>query len=591
MHHSFLSSCSALALLLVAAIPSVAHAQAYQKIAPHQPPSLPAPSAIVPPAVPMGAGGSQQVLIPALKGLIFLDKSQSVVPAGVSDDLSGIHQQGLPSLSTPGFTHELTGFLGQPLTLADLNEISQRTQSWYRAHGYPFLTVSIPPQNISNGIVQVVVTRYKVGDVRVAGNRWFSASLIKRASGLKSGQTLSLPDVQADMVWLNANDFRTVNAIFSPGAAPGTTDITLQTTDHMPLYVYGTYDNQGAPSLGRGEWGVGAVWGNAFGRDQTLSYQFTRSQTGQYNAHAMNWTIPLVWRDKVILFGSYSTQRPSVGEGNEDFDDTGHSGQASIRYLHNLPVVRFVPSASVVSDVQIGYDFKASNSNLEFGGVKVFSGSSQVDQFPLILDATERDAYGQTSFQNELDLSPGRLTGKNNDAAFKENVPGSSASYYVNRISLTRSFFLPGGCSWSSHVLGQFANHNLIYSEQMALGGMYTVRGYDSDTVLGSQGVLIQNEFHLPPFSLLRLTSFKSAVIPDDQEQLGVFYDYGHVSQIERIPHAVNKADLASVGLDLHTVVGRYVTVAWDLGWRLRNAPTDGGKGHAFGDVSLTVGF
>ncbi|MBS0967259.1 hypothetical protein JK165_14495, partial [Acetobacter okinawensis] len=34
--------------------------------------------------------------------------------------------------------------------------------------------VSIPPQNISNGVVQIVVTEYRLGTVKTAGNHWFS---------------------------------------------------------------------------------------------------------------------------------------------------------------------------------------------------------------------------------------------------------------------------------------------------------------------------------------------------------------------------------------------------------------------------------
>lgn len=591
MRRTFFSNCSGMTLLLFAVMPALAHAQAYERIAPHQPPSLPTPPLNMPPATPVPAGGSQRVLLPALKGLVFLDKSQSLVPNGVPDSQIGIHQQGLPALSTPDFTHEITGFLGRPLTLAGLNEIVIATENWYRAHGYPFLAVNIPPQNISNGIVQVVVTQYKIGDVRVTGNRWFSSNLIKRESDLASGQTLSLAKVKTDMNWLNTNDFRTVNAVFSPGATQGTTDITLETKDRLPLYVYGTYDNQGTPNLGRGEWGVGAVWGNAFGRDQTLSYQFTRSVTGQYNAHSLNWTIPLPWRDKLLVFGSYSMERPAIDTPDDDFSETGHSGQASIRYVHSLPVIELGPHMSLNTDLQIGYDFKTSNNNLEFGGVNVFNSKAEVDQFPIIFNATETDRHGQTSFQNQLDLSPGNLTGANNTAAFKKLVPGSCASYYADQISLGRTVFLPGDFAWTGHVLGQFTNHNLVYSEQLALGGMSAVRGYDTDTALGSEGIIIQNEFRAPPVSLFELTGLKSAIIPRDTEQLGVFYDYGHVSQIQRIPDTVNGVDLASVGLDLHATVGPYVTVAWDLGWRLRNAPTDGGKDHAFGDVSLTVGF
>lgn len=582
---------SGLAALLLCALPALAHAQAYERIAPHQPPAAPAPSLAVPAQSPVPVGGSQAVLLPELKGLVFVNNSQSVVLNGSPDNQTGVYQQGLPGLSTPEFKHKMAMFLGHKLTMADLNEICWVTQDWYRTHGHPFLSVSIPPQNISNGIVQVVVIQYRVGSVRVAGNRWFSSGLIRRESGLSNGQILDLANVKADMSWLNENDFRTVNAIFAPGAKQGTTDVTLQTKDHFPVYIYGTYDNQGVPALGRREWGVGAVWGNAFNRGQILSYQFTRSDTGRYNAHSANWTIPLPWRDKIVIFGSYATEQPSLGADGKYFNESGHSSQASFRYVHNLPLVQLGPFVSLTSDLQLGYDYKASNNNLEFGGIKVFNGTAAIDQFPVILDVTENDTNGQAVFQNELDLSPGGLTGANNNADFENLLPGSSASYYVDQISLTRTSFLPDNFSWTSRVIGQFTNHNQMYSNQLALGGMYSVRGYNTDTATGSEGVITQNEIRTPAFSLIGLTKFKSDTIPHDAEQLGLFFDYGHVSQVRPISNTGNAADLSSVGLDLHTTIERNFTLAWDLGWRLRNTPTDNGKGHAFADFSMSVGF
>lgn len=586
-----LFSRSGLVLLFFSALPSLAHAQAYQRIAPHQPPVTKAPQIVMPTQDTTPVGGSEMVLLPELKGLVFLDNTNSVIHDGVPDNQIGIHQQGLPSLSTGRFAGKMSRFLGRKLTMASLNQISRVTEDWYRTRGYPFLSVSVPPQNISNGIVQVVVTQYKVGEVRVAGNRWFSSHLIKQQSGLRSGQTLDLAKVRADMSWLNENDFRTVSAIFSPGAQQGTTDVTLQTKDHLPLYVYSTYDNQGVPTQGRGEWGVGAVWGNMLNHGQVLSYQFTRSVTGQYSAHSANWSAPLPWRDKVILFGSYATERPDVGAVGEGFDEVGHSSQASLRYVHRFTTVQISPSVSLITNIQVGYDFKSSNNDLEFGGVKVFKGTAQIAQFPIIFNADEGDAYGQTTFQNEIDLSPGGLTATNNKEAFEKLVPGSSASYYVDQVSLMRTTFLPYGLSWTSRVLRQFTNHNQMYSNQLSLGGMYSVRGYYTDSALGSQGIFTQNEIRTPAFSVMGMTRFKSDAGLHDNEQLGVFFDYGHVAQIQPIPDTVNSADLASAGVDLHTTIGNAITVVWDVGWRLRNAPTYGGKGGGFGDVAATVGF
>ncbi|WP_204310334.1 POTRA domain-containing protein, partial [Enterobacter cloacae] len=65
-------------------------------------------------------------------------------------------------------------YLGRPLTRAGLNAIARLVRDAYRAAEQPFLEVSVPPQNVQSGVVQFVVTPYRVGEIRVTGNKHFS---------------------------------------------------------------------------------------------------------------------------------------------------------------------------------------------------------------------------------------------------------------------------------------------------------------------------------------------------------------------------------------------------------------------------------
>ncbi|MBB2188347.1 ShlB/FhaC/HecB family hemolysin secretion/activation protein, partial [Gluconacetobacter liquefaciens] len=493
---------------------------------------------------------------------------------------------GLPLLDDAAFGREMAARLGRPLSFADLNAIAQRVSQLYRQQGHPFVYVTIPPQNVSGGTVQIVVTEYRLGSVRPQGNRWFSDRLLRQESGLVPGSTLDLGDVQAGLDRLNGNPFRSVDALFAPGHAQGTTDVVLQTKDRLPLHVYGSYDNAGVPILGHSEWAVGGTWGNVAGLGQTLSYQFTHAVSDRYSGHALTWTAPLPWHDRLQVFGSYAWEKPDFKSDNVSLGQTGHSGQASLRYIHDLPTLRLGPHVRLTEDIQVGFDFKTTNNTLEFGGVRVFDSHAEVDQFPILYNAAMTDPYGQTTFQNQLVLSPGGLSGANRKSDFQVLVPGSTDQYVYDTMSLTRTTWLPGGLSWILQATGQVSSSNLMYSNQVALGGLYNGRGYFTDTALGSEGVSVTNDLRSPAFSITRLMGLH----PDtpDTEQVGVFYDYGHVSQVRDIPRAKNETDLSSIGLDLHSSVGRYASLTFNVGWRLRGLPADldqngfGNKG-AFG--------
>ncbi len=376
-----------------------------------------------------------------------------------------------------------------------------------------------------------------------------------------------------------------MTTVFKPGAQPGDTDVVLVTEDRLPLRLYASYDNAGVSSLGRGEWSLGAVWGNVLGLDEQLAYQFTRATSGRFDAHSLSWTAPLPWQDKLVAFGSYEQEHPDLGPY---FSDPGHSAQASLRYVHTLPFVQLASGVALRQDVQIGYDFKSTNNALEFGEVQVFSSEVEINQFPIVYEASQTDPYGRTTLGNQFVYSPGEITGDNTNAAFRVAVPHSSAGYFYDRLELTRVTLLPAGFSWVERIIGQIANGNLQYSEQLGAGGASSVRGYYTDTTIGSNGVLASQEIRFPALTLPGLPGQGGA--GEDGLQFGVFQDWGHIQQPDAIAERVNHASLSSAGVDGHLTMGRYVDLRLDIGWQLRAVPGTNDRG-SFADVAVTVGF
>ncbi len=573
---------SLIAAMLIGLSPLAAQAQDYQHIAPNLPPKEEAPT-LTPPSAPLPESSSQTPLIPKLKGLLFVAGSKQMTatgaPASVTDP-SGIDASQISELNDRHFVTQLTAFVGRPMTLADLDRIKSQTTNWLREHGRPFVDVTVPPQNIASGVVQVVVTQYKLSRVEVQGARYFSSSLIRETSGLQPGQTPRLDDLQNDLDRLNRNPFLNVDAVFKPGAQTGETDVMLNAKDRLPLRVYSGYDTLGVRSLGISEYNTGVNWGNAFGTGQILSYQFTRSFSGRSVSHSVSDTIPLPWGDQLLIFGSYGVQRPLVAE---IFNDVGHSGQASVRYVRPLPRIHHF-----TEDIQLGYDFKTTDNNLEFAGFQVFAGQAEVDQFPLVYEGTLNERFGQTAIQNMFVFSPGGLTPGNTTAAASTLVPGAKAHYLYNRFLITQTTPLPKGFSAISRVTFQSSNGNLPYSEQVGGGGVGSVRGYYTDTALGSEGEMFSQELRLPAFGLSR--AFERGSQFGDKAQFGVFFDYASLRQVRPIPDVEDAVDLASVGFLARYSISRFLDLQYDMGRRLRRAPTVPSLGF-YGQISLTGSF
>ena len=347
-----------------------------------------------------------------------------------------------------------------------------------------------------------------------------------------------------------------------PIAAPSGDPIAAT---RLPVEVWATFDNQGYSGYGQNEWTVGGAWRNVGGFGQSLSYTFTRSFKGLYSANALTYTAPLPWSDELQISASYTTEANSPGT---DHEKTGLSPVVSPRYLHNLRSQDLSDGVALQHDVQIGYDFKKSSDNEDLAFEQAYR-TVEVDQFPLIYDATIADPWGRTVLQNILMLSPGGLDGEDSTEAYRRIWQNASARYVYDNINLTRTTSLPRDFAWVLRAQAQLSSGNLPGAEQVCLGGMKSVRGFTPNAYCDSQGVILSNELWTPGFQFGRLTPW--TLPAGEQSQIGLFVDYGQVA-----PHTGVRAQhvaLASVGPVLRIQVGRYVGLSFDAGFQLAAAP------------------
>ena len=570
------------------------------------------------PKIPAGPKqGADHVILPNLKGLVFIDNLGALKKGGTAG--SGVVTQNLPMLDDPAIHDQLAGFIGKPLTQASVQDLGSLIADWYRQKKYPFVDVSVPAgQDVTNGVVQVVVAESHLGKVGARGNYWFSSEFLESQVRLKPGDRINIGDLEDDKNWINQNPFRLVNIVASRGDDPGVTDLTVDTVvEKFPVRGYVGYANNGTPLIGHDRWNVGFIWGNAAWHDDQFSYQFSSSDDfwhsrekidgvepdAQFRSHTVNYAYVLPWRDKVIVYGYYIEATPKLDPAfAQTFGarQTGEDGSAGIRYSMRLPSTR-----KFDEHVEFGYEFKTSNNNLIFG-VPFISGSNtttEVDQFVVEYDATLRDDYGQTEATNSFVFSPGGLTDLNHSRFFEAQT-GSNAirsSYVYDHIALTRVTGLPldsdwakklgwfGGVTAITKVVAQVADGNLLPSEQLGAGGAASVRGYDERAANGAEGILFSQEFRTPAFSLAK--EFLHTNSPwNDQTQLGVFYDFGNVSDVNQIPNTPSSTQLSSVGMGFHLLAGpdQNIRIDLDYGFQLHKLP--GAQNDSqYGHIAVTL--
>lgn len=549
-----------------------ASAQSYRDVTPNPPPALERSTSS--PTPPEPADNSTQVAVESLHGLVFIADSRTGSSPLTQISDGAITAKGLPLLDE-SFLASFTADLGRPMTFGRLAQIRQSVVKRYRDAGQPLVDVYLPEQDVTSGVIQIAVVSYRLGKVVARGNRYFSDRLLTGEMPLVSGDWIREADVSSGLALLNLNPYRTVQVVYASGASEDSTDVVLETQDRLPLRVTAGYDNAGVSQLGRDRFFAGVDYGNLFGLDQQIGYQFTTSGdvfsgspdiTGGPNrprfvAHSFNYSAPLPWLDRVELFGMYAQSTPHLPDA---YGQTGISAQLSFRYDWRL-----APLGLWQQQVQLGYDFKRSNNDLEFGGFQVFNSNTHIHQFVLAYDATRTDTLGHASANATVVLSPGHLDGDDNNAAFDTARLGASSRYAYLQLAAQRDISIAAGFSVFAGGLFQWTPNTLLPSEELGLGGDSSVRGYQPYVVEGDRGWDIQTELRTPPIAF---GTTAAALQPF------LFVDAGHAWNRIDEPSEPNNGLLLSVGAGLRFQFSRYINVRGTLGFPLRAAVPGGAR-------------
>lgn len=502
----------------------------------------------------------EQILVDRLNALILFD-DVAEFDRSTQVRASGIELEKLDTEDKAALEKLLHTFLSKPITLKLLDEINQSIVEFYRLNDRPIVDVFAPEgQDITDGVVKIVVIFGRRGEVSVEGSDHFSPESILDQIRIGAGDVLSESALRAELDWFNQNPFRKVNLIMQRGQEFGTTDLVFDVTGRRPYRFYGGLEDSGTGLTGKERWFSGFNWGNVFGLNHQLNYQFTSAfDIDVLNAHSFSYIAPLPWRHTLDIFGAYVESAPDIT--STGFTIEGQSWQLGARY--RIPMKNF---HSLRHDIQLGYDFKRSNNNLEFGSVSVFSSFTTVSQFVLGYKANLADKLGTTQAGLKLFISPGDMFSDNTDVKFTASRADASSDYMMLRFNVERLTRLPVNFSWYTEFSLQASNENLLGSEQLGIGGYQSVRGYDDYQVVADEGIVFRNEIRSPEYSILKI--FGLDQFPDQFQAL-VFTDYGIVSNRHPL-QGEESVSLLSAGVGFRYSVFPYLTARFDYGWQLK---------------------
>ncbi len=508
---------------------------------------------------------------PLMKGLILLSQTGQVQKDGVND-FDGIRTE---AIEIPGGAEQLDYYLhplfyNQPLNEATLQRLERQLILYYRGQGHPVVLVQIPDQDVTNGVVQVVIHESRLGEIRTTGESYFSSGLIKSYFRLKPNEPIDAFQLQNDLAWFNQSPFHHTEAVYAPGTQEWTTDLELMTTDRIPIRVYGGGDNTGVTDIGRARFFAGFDWGNVFGLNHILTFQGTTSaDRKQFRAVTFDYKAPFPWKQALRLYGGYSRAEPNVPVR---LTASGYSEQLSLRY--ELP---FKPLyLGYQQGIVVGADYKKMNNTFEFStgeSIVSFGRPLQISQFVTAYTVGWEMGRHWIDMEVWLYWSPGRIFKYQSPGAYINERPHAKSKYLYEKIGFTWRYRFPSNCVISTQVRGQVANRNLVPSEQYGIGGYDTVRGYEERQFNADLAFIGNFEFKAPPFSPFSLCGLRKL---DDQLTLLAFLDYGVGGSVQNVAGAVNHQYMIGIGPGLRYIMGRYLSARVDWGFKLHPIPGHG---------------
>jgi hemolysin activation/secretion protein len=396
-------------------------------------------------------------------------------------------------------------FLGPNKTADDIEKARAALEKAYHDKGYQTVSVAVPQQNVSAGVVALKVTELKVGRLRVKNSRFFDIDKIKDgAPSLKEGTVPNFGDVTKDIVSLNQWPDRRVTPALRAGVTPGTVDVDLNVEDTAPLHGSLEVNNRQSPSTTPDRI-IGTVhYDNLWqlGHSFSFTYQVAPERPDDAQVFSASYLahVPGVDWLSFLTYGVKSDSNVATVGGTNIVGPGQIIGERAVFTLPSLE--------GLFHTISVGMDYKSFGQIVSLGGsagAACASGtgtascfSSPITYYPLV--ASYSATFKNDKFATQLNASltynvrpmgsnPGEFDNKRFDA---------SANFTHFNLDVSHTQELPEGFQAYARVQGQLADGPLVSSEQFSLGGLDTVRGYLESEVLGDNGVVGTVEMRSP---------------------------------------------------------------------------------------------
>jgi hemolysin activation/secretion protein len=448
--------------------------------------------------------------------------------------------------------------LGIGRTFKDVEAAREALEKTYQAAGFVTISVDIPEQSTSSGVITLKVNEGKIDRLAIKGTKYFSSAMIReRLSELASGVVPNSNVVKAEIADLNRNANRRVAPALRPGKTPGTVDVDVTVDDSLPISGSVTLSNF-RPSSSPNNLRLGAdvrfenVGESYFGAGHTLGFSLFTTPQDIKDTHlfTMNYLVPTI-NNGTFLFFALRSNTESIQPVGATLVQ-GKYSQLGLRYFYPL-----AKAETSRLNLVLGVDRKSNEQLVASSGI------GPLTYTPITLGLNFQTGASDDVWKLDTTWVSGVRTSLKTDERFANRRLGATSDFGVLKLDLSNDRSLGGQFRLRSRVGAQVANRPLINLEQAVAGGYDSVRGYFEAEQIGDKS--------------LRASIEASYAMKASGNWLkrAEFVSFLDAARLEILSPAIGQANtfhLASTGIGTRLRLGNSWQLSTDLAYAFRAA-------------------
>ena len=406
-------------------------------------------------------------------------KAEAAAPDDVHFTLRSIVFSPSEILGEPALIALAQPLIGQSVSMTQLRTLVAQVNALYQQKGISTAEALLPPQELQDGEVRILLVEGKLGNVELKGNGQLSSAYVLGRLKVPEGQLADTTALSRSVRRFNATNDAQVNLTLRPGSEFGRTDVLVDLQEQPRNQLRLLADNYGNPATGA--------------QQMTGSFRRLSSFTegDRTDVYAIN--------TKGILTGRLAYDIPV---GKDGLRVGVSEAKNRIRYiLAGTEGLTYAADAHTES-LDVAYPLLLTDRQL----IRVLSSVNQSHSTALtggVVSSITRVVHENISLQGDLEADGWRaswslgqtwLQWKNKLAVDGNSVPPLRGSY--TDASVTALASVTAKAYLRINVSARRAPTGLPASERYLLGGVGTLRGYASGSLNGTAGIATSLELH-----------------------------------------------------------------------------------------------